>query len=480
MLRWEERNDVRHLFAGRGMSISVRSDVIRPCATDALLRFSTELTWDRLPASIRHAAIRHLLDTIGAMIAGAQGDVTEKAEAALSSIRAAGSVVVPGRVRRADVLDAAFLGGISAHGIELDDGFREGAVHPGAPVVSALLPLAYTRKVSGKELLVAMVAGYEAVLAVALACHPSLRRRGYHPTATIGTLGAAVAASKLLGLPYDVASNALGLSASSAAGLHAYVNGGADVKRLHAGHAAREGVQAALHAKAGIAGPPMVLEGKDGFFQALASGNEKKDASFNPAESGKFLITRCYVKPFACCRHLQPAAEALVAIANEHGIDAHDIDDILVETYDLAAELAEVGWGDFASAQLSFRFVMAAALTFRDIRLEHFGQQVLDDPSIAALCGKVRVVVTEDMQQMYPRLRPSRVTVSTPSGSYSKQVDEAGGAPEFPLSDDALGAKFLGLVSPVLGAAGAQAALDRLRSIDEEEDVSALLETLVP
>ena len=123
-------------------------------------------------------------------------------------------------------------------------GSARGTIHPGAPIVSALLPLAHGGRVAGKDLLVAMVAGYEAALAIAFACHPSLRRGAIIPTATIGTLGAAVAASKLLGLPYELASNALGLSASSAAGLHAYVNGGADVKRLHPGHAAREGLQA--------------------------------------------------------------------------------------------------------------------------------------------------------------------------------------------------------------------------------------------
>lgn len=453
---------------------------LRSGPTDILLRFASDLAWDALPEDVRHAAKRHLLDTIGATVAGAQGDITEKAEGVLKAIRPAGTVPVPGRVRRADMLDAAFLNGTSAHGIELDDGFREGAIHPGACIVSSILPLAHERHASGKDLLVAMVAGYEALLAVAFACHPSLRRRGYHPTATIGTLGAAVAASKMLSLPYDLVSNALGLSASSAAGLHAYVNGGADVKRLHAGHAAREGLQAALLAKAGIGGPPGVLEGKDGFFQTLASGNEKKGAAFNPLESGSFLIARCYVKPFACCRHLQPAAEALIALVNEHDIDPHDIDEIAVETYHLAAELAEVGWSDFASAQLSFRFIMAAAATFQDIRLEHFSQAILDDPSIAAICRKVSVIVTEEMEQAYPKLRPSKVTVITKSGRYARQVDEATGAPELPLSDEGLSKKFVDLVAPVLGAERAKAVLGRFWAMDAEADVSGLLDMLVP
>lgn len=459
---------------------AVGIETFRLGPTDTLLRFAACLTWDRVPAEVRHAAKRHLLDTIGAMVAGAQGSITGKAEATLAAIRPSGNIPVPGRRRRADLLDAAFLSGISAHGMELDDGFREGAIHPGACVVSCILPPAYERRATGKDLLVAMIAGYEALLSIALACHPSLRRRGYHPTAAIGTLGAAVAASKLLGLPYDVSSSALGLSASSAAGLHAYVNGGADVKRLHAGHAAREGLQAAFLAKAGIAGPPSVLEGKDGFFQTLASGNEKNGTAFDPTGSGSFLITRCYVKPFACCRHLQPAAEALIALVNENDIGPGEIEEIRVETYHLAAELAEVGWSDFASAQLSFRFIMAAAATFRDIRLEHFSQEVLDDPPIAEISRKVRITVTDEMEQAYPKLRPSKVTVVTKPGRYAKQVDEATGAPELPLSDEGLSKKFVDLVAPVLGAERTKAVLDRFWTIDGEADVSNLLDMLVP
>ena len=464
------------------MGFMAKSDgvVSGPQPTDDLLRFAQDLDWAGVPQEARHAARRHLLDTVGAMVAGAQGSVTAHVEEVLGAVRQSGSIPVPGRVRRADLLDAAFLGGVSAHGIELDDGYREGAVHPGAPIVSAILPLAYHRRVRGTVLLTAMLAGYETALATARACHPALRRRGFHPTATIGALGAAVAASKLLGLTMETATWALGLAGSSAAGLHAYVNGGADVKRLHGGHAAREGLQAALLAQAGIAGPPMVLEGKDGFFQAFTSGVGIRMPEVELGADDGFLINRCYVKPFACCRHLQPAAEAVISLVNENGIDAGDIQEIIVETYHLAGEMAEVGWDDFASAQLSFPFIMAAAATYRDIRLEHFEPSVLADPEIAKLCGKVRVVVTDEMEELYPRLRPSKAIIVTGSGRFVLQVDEATGAPEMPLSDEGLKRKFIDLVTPVLGADRAQSTLERFWAIDKEADMSALLAMLVP
>src|SRR5438128_6914298 len=304
-------------------------------ATAAIVEFVGELRHAALPDEARHYARRHLLDTVGVMIAGAAGDVASRAEAMLAAVRPAGRIPVPGRARRADLIDAAFLGGTAAHGIELDDGFRQGSVHPGCVVVPAVLALGYDRHADGRALMEAIVAGYEAVIAIGRACHPDLRQRGFHPTAAVGVFGSAAAAGKLRGLSADALANALGLAASSAAGLFAFVNGGGDIKRLHAGHAAREGLQAALLAEQGVEGPPDVIEARDGFMQAFAFGRADKAHSESaraalaseasgqrgPSKSARaghspepgssaraialppaapFGITDCYIKPYPC------------------------------------------------------------------------------------------------------------------------------------------------------------------------------------
>src|SRR5258705_4164099 len=151
-------------------------------ATEAITGFVSALRHASLSEEVRHYARRHLLDTIGVMIAGAGGEVATRAEAVLKSVRPPGTVPVPGRTRRADLLDADFLGGTAAHGIELDDGYTKGSVHPGCTVVPALLAVGYTTKTSGKALIEAMVAGYETVTAIGRACHPDLRYRAFHPT----------------------------------------------------------------------------------------------------------------------------------------------------------------------------------------------------------------------------------------------------------------------------------------------------------
>jgi 2-methylcitrate dehydratase PrpD len=472
--------------------------------TAALVEFVSELRYATIPDEARHYARRHLLDTVGVMIAGAAGDVASRAEAVLATVRPAGRIPVPGRARRADLIDAAFLGGTAAHGIELDDGFRQGSVHPGCVVISAALALGCARHSDGQALMQAIVAGYETVIAIGRACHPDLRQRGFHPTAAVGVFGSAAAAGKLGALSAVRLANAFGLAASSAGGLFAFVNGGGDIKRLHAGHAAREGLQAALLADQGVEGPPGVLEARDGFMQAFARAEKARAAlaskasgqrgylinaraghSPEPGSSARvimlpppFGITDCYIKPYPCCRHIQPAVEALIGVLADENIASDEVERIEVATYRIAAEHAETGWEDFASAQLSFPYLIGLALKFRAIKLEHFADEVRRDPGFATIARKLTVTAPPDVDRLYPQLRPARVTVTTARGSFTRQADEALGSRIVPLDDGALEAKFLDLVGPVLGTARAKALAEQLWSIEAISDVAPLVEAM--
>ena len=447
-------------------------------ATEAIVDFVSGLRYGTLSDEVRHYARRHLLDTVGVMIAGAGGEVATRAEAMLAAVRPAGRVPVPGRTRRADLIDAAFLGGTAAHGIELDDGFRQGSVHPGCVVVPAVLALGYERGIAGSALIEAIVAGYEAEIAIGRACHPDLRQRGFHPAAAVGVFGAVMAAGKLRALPSGQLANALGIAASSAAGLFAFVNGGADIKRLHAGHASREGLQAALLAEQGIEGPPNVIETRDGFMQAFAFGRVDRMRAIALPPDVPFGITDCYIKPYPCCRHIQPAVEALAQLLADEKIASDEVEHIDVATYRIAAEHAETGWDDFASAQLSFPYLIGLALRYRTIKFEHFAENVRRDPAFAAIARKLTVTAPPDIDRLYPQLRPARVTVTTARGSFTRQADEALGSRIVPLDDRGLQAKFSDLVAPVLGAARAQELLQRIWSVDEIDDVAPLVEAM--
>ncbi len=258
-------------------------------ATAALVDFVSGLRYDALDDEVRHYARRHLLDTVGVMIAGAGGEVATRAEAMLTSVRAGRQHGrCPGRARRADLLDAAFLGGTAAHGIELDDGYRQGSVHPGCAVVPAVLAAGFGwAATAGKAADRGDGRGLRdrdrdraapaiPICASAAFIRPAPARCSAPP----------LAVAKLRGLSPPRIADALGLAASSAAGLFAFVNGGADIKRLHAGHAAREGLQAALLAEQGVEGPPDVLEARDGFLQAFAFGRIGHGAADRAAARG--------------------------------------------------------------------------------------------------------------------------------------------------------------------------------------------------
>jgi 2-methylcitrate dehydratase PrpD len=447
-------------------------------ASEAIVSFVSELRFGALSDEVRHYARRHLLDTVGVMIAGAGGEVATRAEAVLAAVRPPGRIPVPGRARRADLIDATFLGGTAAHGIELDDGFRQGSVHPGCVVVPAVLALGYERRISGAKLIEALVAGYEAEIAIGRACHPDLRQRGFHPAAAVGVFGAVMAAGKLRGLPHQQLANALGIAASSAAGLFAFVNGGADIKRLHAGHASREGLQAALLAEQGIEGPPGVIEAHDGFLQAFAFGRDRKPRAIVLPPKVPFGITDCYIKPYPCCRHIQPAVEALIGILRDENLAPEQVERIDVATYRIAAEHAETGWDDFASAQLSFPYLLGLALKFRGIEFEHFEAAVRRNPEFAAIARKISISAPPEIDRLYPQLRPARVTVTSARGTFTRQADEALGSRIVPLDDAGLRAKFMGLVAPVLGADAAEALADRLWCIEDTGDVAPLIEAM--
>jgi 2-methylcitrate dehydratase PrpD len=320
----------------------------------------------------------------------------------------------------------------------------------------------------------ATVAGYEAEIAIGRACHPDLRQRGFHPAAACGVFGAVMAAGKLRGLSRQQLANALGIAASSAAGLFAFVNGGADIKRLHAGHASREGLQAALLAEQGVEGPPDVIEARDGFLQAFAG---KARAIALPL-AAPFGITDCYIKPYPCCRHIQPAVEALTGLLADEKIASEEVERIEVATYRIAAEHAETGWDDFASAQLSFPYLIGLALRFGAVKLEHFSDEMRRDPAFAAIARKLTVTAPPEIDRLYPQLRPARVTVTTARGRFTRQADEALGSRIVPLDDAGLKAKFSDLVGPALGTARARKLSAQLWSIDEVKDVAPLVEAM--
>ena len=140
------------------------------------------------------------------------------------------------------------------------------------------------------------------------------------------------------------------------------------------------------------------------------------------------------IKPYPCCRHIQPAVKR-IGILRDENLAPEQVEGIDVATYRIAAEHAGTGWDDFASAQLSFPYLLGLALKFRGIKFEHFEAAVRRDPEFTAIARKISISAPPEIDRLYPQLRPARVSVTSTRGTFTRQADEALGSRIVPLDD---------------------------------------------
>ena len=449
--------------------------------TKRLARFVATLAYDDLDSAALAKLRCHTLDTIGVCLAGSRQDVSRIAASVLEELTAPGEVPVPGLSRRTDALTAAFLAGTAGHGLELDDGFRPGGIHPGCVVVPAVLAMGHATQCDGKRFLTAVAAGYEVAARIAALVHPRPRWRGFHNTSAIGVFAAAAATAVLKGLDESVVESAFCIAASSSSGIRSYTRGG-DVKRIHPGLAARDGILAALLAAKGFPAASDVLEAKEGFFHAFAGEGDFGGADVLSAgghTNSRFAVADCYIKPHACCRHLHPAIDALLDILKSEDLAPDEVASIEVATYNVAATHAKIGWNAMTTAQMSFPFALAAALQHRSVRLHHFDDAGRQDEAVLRHCAKVHVRADDALDARYPKQRPVRLEVTTRSGQrYARSVDEPLGGASNPLPEADLRAKFHSLADPILGAERAAGVARDVWALDRMTNVRPFVEGL--
>lgn len=394
--------------------------------------------------AVIHQAKRCLLDYLGATFAGARM-LNEKGEKLISCFGQAHDAAIIGFSRKTSVENAAFVNGLSSHVAELDDGVRFGMIHPGSPVFSALLPVAEREKVSGVDLLKGIIAGYEAEVRVACAIQPSHYNRGYHPTSTCGTIGAAIGIAAMLNFSRSQMKNALSASAAAATGNLKVLEDGSELKPFNVARATLDGLMAASLAQAGFNGPEDVLSGSSGFFAMMA--DEFDPTKLQSGSDEPFAVEKVYVKPYASCRHTHPAIEAAAKIRAVHDLCANDIREVRVIMYD-----AVLGKHDHkkisgvASAKMSIPYSTAVALVTGKAGLEEFSLEYVSDPDVLALTKKTTVYGDDELSALVPQKRAAIIEVLTASGAcYSERVDFPKGEPETRLSDEELIEKFSSL-----------------------------------
>jgi 2-methylcitrate dehydratase PrpD len=450
--------------------------------TRELARHVHELSAEDLPAPVRRYATVLIADAVGA---GVFGSGTEVADIILRSARtrsSAATSAIWGRPERLEAAASALVNGVQAHACELDDYHPGAKCHPGAVVIPAALAAAGRRDVSGSDLLLAVVAGYEVMIRASLAAGANgTRRRGWHITGLVGPFGAATAVARLDGLDLDTFIHALGIAGSHAGGLFAFSSSGAMTKRLHAGRAAEAGVLSSDLARDGFTGPPDVLEAADGGFIGAVS-DDADPGRITAGLTDGFALADVAIKPYSCCGSLHSSIDAVIQLASEHDLTPDDIAAITAHNssvVDQQCGFAYTGTGGLLEAQMSLQYCLAVAAIDRHAFLPQFTPERIAEPTVQDLAQRVRFALDPTIDAEYPRSMPARVTIRTADGSeLERSVPGPTGSSFAPWSFDEVRAKFRGITDGRMEPGRAEQVLDLIEGLDEVDDVGRLTRLL--
>ncbi len=358
-----------------------------------------------LPPDVREVVVHAVLDTVACGLFGRDLEWSSSvrrwaARGALpASVSTEGASVWGDATPTLRPSDAAFVNGIAAHAFELDD-YHPVKVHPGAVVVPAVLALGEARGVSGATLVRAIAAGYEVMIRTSAALDPSTARlRGWHLTGVTGPLGAAAAASVVLGLDPERTAWALGLAGTQAGGLFAFTADGAMSKRFHAGEAARAGVVAAELSEEGFTGPTAVYEAQDGGYLA-AFGDRVNPEALTSRLGHDWQLLKTAFKPYACCGSLHAYVDAAIE-AREMMHEDTKIRIGLPRVVEVQCGF-DYEEGSVLSAQMNARFCVASALRFGAVLPDAFVPARLRDPETLALMERIEQRHDPALDAIYP------------------------------------------------------------------------------
>jgi 2-methylcitrate dehydratase PrpD len=454
--------------------------------TKELIQRCHDLNYNDLPPDVIDRTKYLLLDYIGVAARGALSDSSLPVQRMIASLDKSGEgAVVFGTDIRANPPYAALANGIASHSLELDDVVNEASLHPAVAIMPAALAAAHIAGCTGKEFIVAVVAGYEVMIKLGIALDPAAHyARGFHPTATCGTLGAAIAAAKILNSDLQSMQHALGIAGSQAAGSMEFLADGAYTKRFHPGWAAHSGIIAALLARDNFSGPGSIIEGRFGFLHAYSPNSDANKIMQN--WGAPYEVMKTSIKPHACCRYKQGPIDGILQIMSENNLAAADIDSVSLSVlkagFALVAEPEDLKCNPLSivDAQFSMPFGAAVAILHGRASLDQYTQENLNSPLVKAVMRKVKCINNPEIEKDFPRKWKAVAEIKTTDGKvFTAKVDYPRGDPENPFTWDELIAKFRNLISAVFPENRQNQIIETIRSLDQSRDVTELSDLLV-
>src|SRR5215471_143055 len=442
--------------------------------TEQLALHTARVQFEDIPREAIEKAKDCILDQIGVELIGSTLEWNKIAYRYVVEMGGRGESTAVNYGAKVPTLDAAFVNATFGQGCELDDvGFAAGG-HLSAATVPVGLALSERERVDGKALLSAVVAGCDVMYRLLLAVRPSSGKRGFHSHGIGGPFGAMVVAARLLRLNDNQTLHAFGIAGSHASGTMEYDQTGGEVKRVHAGIAARGGIQAAMLARLGLTGPPTIIEGKRGFLRVFA---DQCDTDVILKNLGtEFGIMRIWFKMYPCVATVQGVIDTLAKIIDEHKIRADDVEEIqvVISETSLSHGGAIYEPHDVASAQFSLPFSLALRLLKNDNDLNlYMDSKLWADPTVLALAKKVKSYADPKAkgEQNYNTTMEVKLTGGKSMKAFQQYPP---GSPLNPVSRDELRKKFRKLAGTVLSQARIDQIIEKVDRLETSDDASEL------
>jgi len=415
--------------------------------------FLVRTRFDDLSAEVIQQAKKVILDLIGVSLAGYKMMAFPKL--VLDYVLELGgkpeATVIQGK-NKIPAVHAVFANASCAHALDMDDGHRFAASHPGAVIVPTAIAAAELTGADTKSLIAGVVAGYDVMIRVGKAINPSSLNRGFHITGITGTFGAAAAAANIMGLSREKIIAALGMAGLQSAGLIRtnHEEEGSMVKPITPARAAVSGLLSCILAKKGAIGPLQIFEGEDGYLKAFA--DQVNVNALTQKLGVDYEICNIYLKRYAACRHAHACIDAALQAFHRSQIGVEEINSIAVETYPAAIRLA--GITDIttpSAARFSIPFSVALALIKKDAGADKYSEENIRDERIQNLSKKVKLSPNKKWEEIYPNQRGATVRIIDKiNREWSAEVDLAKGEPENPAAWNEVYQKFFTNASLVL------------------------------
>ena len=443
----------------------------KPGVTQKLARFVVDTRWEDVPERARHEAKRALMNFFAVALAGSRTSPIEIALQSLAEFSDKKQASVIGRPERIDALSAAFLNAASANVYDFCDTHVATVIHPTSPLAPGLFALSEMRPVTGPQLLLAFILGFEIQCRIGRVISPGHYARGWHITSTCGVFGAATGVGKLLGLDEQNMVWALGNAATQSSGLCECL--GWPAKSISVGNAARNGMWAALLADKGFEGPPEPIAGVQGFFNAMGEPPNWDAMTNGFGETWEIMDNS--LKPYPCGFVIHPVLDCVLDWRREHpGVN---VERIVLRGHPLLADRTDRP--DIATgreAQVSVQHAVAAALVFGSAGVDQFTDTCARDPEVIKIWQKVEVVRDASIATI-----AAEVDLYTSDGKkHALATKAARGSSSNPMSDKDVEAKLRSAAAGRIGEKETQLLIDGVWTLEKSGDVAALVALAVP